>query len=122
MEQQEIQSDIAKFLYIYCDYIKTIFNNLPGSYEHYKCFYDAEEKNINIYELIDKCCLKRPLNGTRIELPTGTVYFCDPTLKWRVTSFAGHEPTDAMLNLAHSLTGLTSQASIIRSWEKRKSM
>lgn len=122
MEKQEITSPIAKYLELQTGYFKALFDKLP-SFQHYKLYMGDSDQHSNIYELIDYICDHRPVAGTRIELDYGTVYFSTPDLKWKVTTeHAGTAKATDLDKIASELDEITKNSTLIRNWEKRKSL
>lgn len=122
MAQNEITSNIAKYLELQTGFFKGLFDKLP-SFQHYKMYLGNTDQTSNIYELIDYICESRPTDGTRIELAYGRVFFFEPTLTWKAQadSDATIKATD-LDKIADELTQITKDATLIRNWEKRKSL
>jgi len=122
MEKQEITSAIAKYLELQTGFFKGLFDKLP-SFQHYKLYAGNSDQTSNIYEFVDYICNNRPVGGTRIELAYGTVFFSTPELKWKVqTDDAGIAKATDLDKIANELDQITKDATLIRNWEKRKSL
>lgn len=122
MEQNQIKSNIAKYLELQSGFFKKLFDNLP-SFQHYKMYLGSSDQTSNIYELIDYVCDNRPADGTRIELAYGKISFSFPELKWKVKTDADATAKSTDLDkIADELNQITKDATLIRNWETRKSL